>query len=368
MLAPGPPKGPPINVTFVHADSPAEWNSANWRSIIPAQALNRTRWHHAKVLGIQDFSLHLPVAEYHCNDAEVIVLQRGAMPQAWPAVEHWREKGKAIVSDIDDGYIQIGPEHVAFNFWHRGITAGPNGQPVRMPRPAILDMADGLRRVQGLTAPNQLILDDWGKQTGVKTALVPNYPDLRAYQAKRTRSPSDDNLTWVSWGGSAGHLQSFTQSGILYALSRVLSARPLTRLIYCGSDLRVLEALPLKPGQKEHFNWRRYADWPALVANFDIALIPAAGDFDARRSQIKPLECSLMGVPWIASKTAAYDGLDEYGVLVDNTPDAWAGALIELLEHGSDPQRLAHARKWALAQDIDDHVDEIVKAYRSFGK
>lgn len=357
-----------MNVTFVHADGPYEWNSAGWRSIIPARAFNRTRRHRAKTLGIQDFQTHPNVTEYACEDADVIVLQRGAMPPVWPMVEYWRQRGKVILTDIDDGYPQLENTHVAYNFWHRGITRGPDGGPMQMERPAIVDMAAGLQQVAGLTSPNKLILADWEKAVGVRGAFIPNYPDLRAYTARRTRSPNEDGTTWISWGGSMGHLQSFTDSGIFYALARVMSKRPATRLVYVGSDPRPFDAIPIKDSQKQHFNWRPYADWPALLVNFDIGLIPVAGEFDARRSFLKPMEHSLMGVPWIASKSAAYEGLEDYGVFVDNTPAAWAEALTDMLEHGPDPARLRRARKWALSLDIDEHVDHIANVYGSFGK
>lgn len=357
-----------MNVTFVSADGPNEWNSAQWRSAIPFAAFNRTRRHHAYLMDMQHFATHAQFAENMCIEADVIVLQRGAMPPAWDAVRYWRQQGKIVIADIDDGYIQLPEHHPAFPFWHRGITAGPGGQPMPLPRPAILDMADGLRQVDGLTSPNHLILADWAKQTGVKTAFLPNFPDLRVYQARRTRAPADDGTTWVSWGGSASHLQSFTESGILYALARVLSMRPATRLVYCGSDPRPLDAVPLKSGQKIGLTWRPYRAWPALLVNFDIGLIPLAGEFDARRSWIKALECSFMGVPWIASKSPAYEGLEEYGVFVDNTPDAWAAALADMIDHGPDETRMRRARKWAAEQDIDDHVDRMANIYRSFGE
>lgn len=358
--------GGDVIVTFVHADGATDWNSAEWRSAIPARAFNRTKRHKAHLLSIGDFTHHLPVTEYHVEDSEVIILQRGAMPPTWPVIEYWQQRGKKILADIDDGYPQIGPEHPSFNFWHRGITAGPDGQPQALPRPAILDMAEGIRRVNGLVAPNRLILDDWRKQTGVKGAFVPNYPDLRIYKAERTRSTREDGTLWVAWGGSAGHLKSFTDSGILYALARVISARPHVRLIYVGSDPRVMDALPIRDGQKQHFHWRKYSEWPRLLANFDIGLVPAAGDFDARRSWIKPLEYSLMGVPWIASKSPAYDELTDYGVFVDNTPDAWATALVETIDNGADGATMRRAEKWAKSLSIDDHVDEMANIYRSF--
>jgi hypothetical protein len=355
-----------VNLVFVHADDSNSWNSAQWRSVIPAAAFNRTRRHRAQVVGIQDFATHPQLAEYYCADADVIVLQRGAMPNSWAAVESWRQRGKVILADIDDGYPQIPQGHPAWPFWFQGITRGPDGQPQQMPRPGIYDMADGLKKVHGLTSPNRLILEDWSKQVGVKTAFVPNYPDLTIYNVKRTRSPVDDGTVWVAWGGSAGHLQSFADSGILYALARVLSVRPHTRLVYCGSDLRAFNAIALKEHQKLHFNWRSYKSWPKLLANFDIGLIPAAGEFDARRSWIKPMEYSLVNIPWIASKTQAYAGLEDYGVFVDNTPDAWAAALVEMLDHGGNETQIRRARKWAVSLDIDEHVDEMAKTYGSF--
>jgi len=349
-----------MNITFVGADGPNEYNSQNWRSAIPFHAFNRTRRHRAQIMQMNEFATHPAVADELCADADVIVLQRGAMPPAWDAVRYWRSRGKVVLADIDDGYIQLPEHHPSFNFWHRRTPAQPNG------RPAILDMAAGLRLVDGLVSPNQLILDDWNKQTAVRTAYLPNYPDLRVYQAKSSRSPADDGTTWIAWGGSASHLQSFTDSGIIYALARVLSKRPQTRLVYCGSDPRPLDAVPLRESQKMHMAWRPYREWPWLLANFDIGLIPLAGPFDDRRSTIKPMEHSLMGVPWIASKSPAYAGLEAYGNFVDNTPDAWAEALAGMIDHGPDEKTLRRARKWALSQDIDDHVDGIVNTYRSF--
>lgn len=333
---------------------------------MPAAALNRTRGHTAQLMNVSDFAGNPQAAEYYCRAADAIVIQRGAMPPAWDSVRRWQARGKLVLADIDDGYPQLPPHHPAYDFWHRGIVQGPNGQPQTMPRPMIYDMRDGLTVVDGLVSPSKLILADW-QQTlpGLQVAWVPNYPPLAAYNVKRTRSPRDDGTTWVSWGGSAGHLQSFADTGIVYALARVLSSRPTARFVYVGSDLRGYGAVPLRASQKLHFNWRRYAEWPQILANFDVGLVPAAGEFDARRSWIKPLEYSLLGIPWIASKCPAYEGLEDYGTFVDNTPDAWAAALADLLDNGPWLDRVHRARLWALSQDISLHVDDIVKAYKS---
>lgn len=337
---------------------------------MPARALNRTRRHRAKLVPIVDFSENNPAAEYACEDADVIVLQRGAMPDTWRSVLHWQQAGKTVIADIDDGYPQITQEHPAFEFWQTGVIRDMTGAVVqRLPRPAIHDMADGLRKVDGMTAPNRLILADWAQAVGVRGSYVPNYAPVDRYvAAKRTRSPKDDGTIWIAWGGSAGHFVSWQKSGILYALARVMASRPNTRFVMCGADVRIVDAVPLKPAQKVNLHWRPYREWPSRLVNFDIGLIPVAGDFDARRSWLKPLEYSLCNVPWIASKSPAYTEMANYGTFVDNTPEAWAAALEDMLKHGHDADRLRRAHRWACQQDIDANVDAITNAYREFIK
>lgn len=358
-----------MNVTYIHADKAHEWNSAEWRCAIPARAINKTRRHKAKLLPIQDFAENNPSALYACEDADVIVLQRGAMPDTWPALDYWRQRGKIVLADIDDGYPQITQEHPAWAFWHRGIIQDAQGNRQQLPRPAIYEMADGLRRVKGLVSPNKLILSDWLQSVGVRGEYVPNYIPTALYtSAKRTRATTDDGAVWIAWGGSAGHFVSFQNSGILYALARVMAKRPYTRFIMAGADTRIIDALPLKDEQKINLHWRPFAEWPSRLVNFDIGLIPCAGDFDARRSWLKPLEYSLCGVSWIASKSPAYSELSEYGTFVDNTPDAWAEALERALDQPPDETRQRQAAKWARAQDIDSNVDKIISAYERLCK
>ena len=357
-----------MNLTFVHADKPFEWNSAHWRCTIPAQAINRTKKHSANMLGIQSFAEGAYEAEYHLEHSDVIVLQRGAMPDTWAQVQRWRNLGKIVVADIDDGYPQITAEHPAFGFWHRGIVQLADGQVQQLPRPAIHEMAAGLAMLGLLTSPSRLILEDWRQAVGVRTAHIPNYLYLPHYAAKRTRTREDDGTTWVAWGGSAGHFGSWLGSGIADALCRVLAARPHTRFVMCGADTRILDRVPLKHHQKLHFNWRHFSQWPAILANFDVGLIPLAGDFDARRSTLKPLEYSIMRVPWIASKSPAYAGLEDYGTFVDNTPEAWADALIDAIDNAPNSRKVQHAYDWAREHDIDANVRSMIGKYAQLGQ
>ena len=357
-----------MRVAYIHADKPFEWNSAYWRCVAFVEALNRTR-HHSGVLGrIQDFSEQNQESHHVCADADVIVLQRGAMPDTWPAVRYWQARGKLLVADIDDGYPQITPEHPAYNFWHTGLVNGPDGKPVKMPRPAIYEMYDGLRLIGNITSPSKLVLWDWKQRLGVRGAHVPNYLRANDYRGQRTRSPQTDGTTWLAWGGSASHLVSFLESGISDALARVLADRPAARFVMCGADTRILDRIPLKTHQKINLAWRPFERWSEMLANFDIGLIPTAGEFEARRSTLKPLEYSMMRIPWIASHNPAYTDLAHCGTFVDNTSDAWAAALEWALDNPPDTPQLDAAQAYARSFDIDANIDNIIAAYESLRK
>lgn len=355
-----------MNITYIAADKPHEWNSAEWRAALPVRAVNRTKKHRAKLGHIEHFAGNTPYNEQQCEDADIIVLQRGAMPETWASVEHWRRRGKVILTDLDDGYPQITPEHPAYQFWHTGLITMPDGRTHQLPRPAIHDMAEGLTKVNGLISPSRLILEDW-KSHQPRGEYIPNYAETWRYtRYKRTRSPEDDGTIWIAWGGSFGHFVSFQRSGILYGLARAMSRYPHVRFVMCGADERIVNAMPLKDSQKIHINWQPNDLWLQTLINFDVGLIPCAGEFDARRSWLKPLEYSLMRVPWIASETPAYHNLGEFGTVIDNTADAWAQAVTDAIEHGSDERRVKRGWEWAMRQDIDSNMPGIINTLKGF--
>lgn len=350
-----------MKIVYVHADRPWEWNSAEFRCAVPARAISRLPRHRADLLSIEHFAALDMECRHHCDDADLIVLQRGAMPDTWRAIDHYRARGVTIIADIDDGYPQIPPSHPAHAYWHRGIIVDQTGQQQQLPRLPILDMTDGLRRVSALTSPSRLILDDWRQRVGVRCGYLPNYVETRRYDVPRRRAGAQD--IWIGWGGSAGHYQSFVESGVTEALARLLPRYPLARFVVFGADVRVYDRIPVGRGRKYHIQWTPYERWPAHLAACDIMLIPLQGDFDARRSQLKPLECSLVGVPWIASRSPAYAGLEPYGVIVDNTPDAWMDAIERILRDGPDMHRLHAARRWGLTMDVYRRAPDIIALY-----
>lgn len=350
-----------MNIVYVLADSKHEWNSSEWRCAVPYRAFRkRPKRYRADMLHINDFAEKTPWAENVLSASDVIVLQRNVFPNTWPAIDYWRERGKTLLTDVDDGYAQMTPDNVAYPFWFQGRMMDAQGNPVYQKPTPIEIYPACVAKTHGVTCAAPYLVTDWAAH---KSRLVPNYADLSIYQdAKRTRG--HDREFWVAWGGSMSHLASFTESGILYAIARVFAKRPRARLVICGADRRVFDSIPLRDSQKIHIDWVPHRDWPKQIANFDIALAPLVGEYDKRRSWIKPLEYSLVKTPWIASDNGAYDGLGEYGRLVPNTPDAWADALADAIDNGYPPATVRGAYKWALAQGIDDNLDKVANTYK----
>ncbi len=353
-----------MKVTYVYADDSAAWNSANWRCAIPAEALNATRRHSAELCSIQDFKEGNQVCEYRCKDADVIVVQRHLTPDAWHAVQHWREAGKLLLIDIDDGYLQLRPDNPAYSFWFEGMARQPDGRLVRLPERPIDKFVEGVKQFDGLTSPNRLICADF-EALGIRTAYVPNWAPTRLY-LDAPRAAHDRPR--ILWGGSMSHVAAWLESGILYALAREITKRPQVEFAVCGADQRVADMIPLKATQKVVIGWAPFRRWPEVIKTADIGLAPMVGEYDARRSWIKPLEFSLCQLPWLGSESGAYTEYAGYGTLVPNTPEAWAQALAEALDQPPDAGRVRRAQHWAKAQDIADHLDEMCNLYAGIKK
>lgn len=353
-----------MNITYVYADSPAEWNSAEWRIAVPARAFNRRpKRYRATLVHMDDFANRTAVARYACESADVLVLQRNIFPNTWPAIDYWKARGKTVIVDVDDGYAQMTPDNVAYQFWFKGLIHTDKGPQNLEPVPVAM-YPECVGHTHGVSCAAPALVRDW-EALGHKARLVPNYADLSIYEGvKRTRG--NDGEFWVAWGGSMSHLASFTESGILYAIARVFTRRPRARLVIAGADQRVFDAIPLRASQKIMLGWVPHNEWPRNMANFDVALAPLVGEYDKRRSWIKPLEYSLMRLPWIASDNTAYDGLGDYGRLIQNSPDAWADALADVIDNGYPPATIKGAHQWARAQGIDDNIDKVASAYQEF--
>jgi len=352
-----------VNITYVYADSPQEWNCSEWRCAIPARAIQRTRRHKADLIDLDSFAFNKPGVQDTLNHSDVIIVQRNFFGPVLKAIQRWRALEKLIIVDFDDAYDLIPPQNVNHSFWAEGKInrQTADGQTVTevLNPPPLTQFKWGLKLAHAATVPSTQLAEDWRSCTDVH--VVPNYLDLDRYVDVRPKS--HDGII-IGWGGSLSHLQSFNDSGVLTALQRICKARKNVKVMICG-DQRVYQRLPLPASQKLFQPWVPFDQWAQVLSQFDIGLAPLSGDYDQRRSWIKVLEYMIMRIPWVASDGPAYYNLRSHGWLVQNVSNAWERILMDMVDH-LDDYKIEASREpylFAISQGINENVENIIATY-----
>ena len=354
-----------MNIVYVFADTPQEWNCSEWRCAVPARALNRSARHHAELLSIDEFRHNTAQAEAVCTQAEVIVVQRNLFGPVLSTMQHWKAREKAIVVDFDDAYPLMPTSNPNYMFWSQGIVRRTGEPDQRIDPLPLVQFKWGLRLAHGATVPSKRLADDW--HSFADLYYLPNYIELKPYE-NVTRQSHEGII--IGWGGSASHLQSLCESGVMAALKRVCRARPQVKVMICGNDTRILNALPVPTQQKLHQPWTPYAEWGKALVQFDIGLAPLYGAYDERRSWIKVLEYMVMKIPWVATEGPAYQDFDSYGWLVKNTPGSWERILLDMVDHIDDYRARAAGEPYlfGISQNIDENIDRMVEIYDTISR
>lgn len=353
-----------MNIIYVYADNVEEWNCSEWRCAIPTRAIQRTKEHTAIMIPITDFTQNTQLAQSTCSMSDIIIVQRNLFGQTLSIIQHWQALGKAVIVDFDDAYDHMHPSVKNYKFWIEGIAEikKPDGSIViQSMKPAPLTQFKwGLQLVNAATVPCQQLIEDWQSYTSMY--IVPNYLELPKY-LNVPAVPEYEEVV-IGWGGSLSHLQSFTDSGVLEALQNVCRLRQKVRVMICG-DQRVFDRIDLPQEQKIFADYVQINEWPHQMAWFDIGIAPLQGEYDKRRSWIKVLEYMIMKVPWIATDYPPYQDIRPYGKLINNTPQEWETALLEVIDHIEDYKQIAKGApyEYAVKQGIDYNVSKIVSIY-----
>lgn len=349
---------------FVYADNPLEWNSSEWRCLMPARAINRTGRHSANLVYIGEFVENPPDVHALCDSADVIVVERNLVGPVLAAINYWKARGKVVLANFDDAYDLVPVDNPAYGYWMRGESKNLQGQARQTIDPLPIEQFKwGLRLVDGAVVPSRRLAADWQAHTSVH--YLPNYPETWRYTDVL---PVPHDGVAIGWGGSATHWQSFAESGVIEALRRVCAARPQVRVVICGNNRKILDMIPVPDAQKVLRPWVSYLEWPQVLAHFDIGLAPLAGAYDDRRSWIKVLEYMLMKIPWVASSSHAYAELQPYGWLVDNTPGSWERVLLDMVDHLADYRREAGRDPYlfGIAQGIDENIEQWISCCQRY--
>lgn len=257
--------------------------------------------------------------------SDVVVFQRNAVEEAaFDAIEYFQGMGKPVVIDLDDAYHILPWSNPAHKFWIQN----EDGK-------ALVMLEEGLRRSNGLIAPNRLLLSDWAHVC--PGYYLPNYAeenwwtDLPDREMLKKERGLEGKIV-IGWGGSVSHYDSWWGSGIFRAAQRICERHPEVVWMICGNDPRIHDQLQVSPYQKIKQPGVDPNQWPRIVKHFDIGVAPLFGPYDQRRSWIKGLEYMLAGIPWVCTAGEPYRDIQNYGKHVMNSDAAWEVALEEIIK------------------------------------
>lgn len=331
-----------------------QWGCGAHRIVWPSEVLRR-QGHDITVVTAQ--GRHLEMVVDNRDDrvvdvklpegTDVVVLQRVTHRYLAQAVGALRERGIAVVIDVDDDLGSIHPDNPAWQHLHPKVTDKYLGKNVGQHTWANLGRA--CRDATLVTTTTPALADRYGHDHG---HVLPNYLADHYYDVEH----EDSNL--LGWPAS---LRSHPNDPAVVG-------NAVARLVDAGYRFHVSS---VADGVGRAFGLRSddavsrvdrpidLHDWPTELARLGVGIAPLADTrFNAAKSWLKPLELSAVGVPWVGSPRADYARLHRLGcgVLVDRPKD-WFRVLRSLLTDESRRSELSDAgRAVAATLRLEDHA------------
>lgn len=339
-----------MRITWLMADMPNELNTSYHRAIFPAKMMQEAG--HECVVShvnasvcppylLKEKQVYIDVQKTFdaMKWADVVVIERLLVRPLHIVIKWLRAIGKQVWCTFDDAY-HLMPAGVgdAFKTW-RGGNDALNG------RGDILgEFREGLKLCTGALVPSKVLQEDY-RRYNPNIQFVPNFLYGKLWENLPPKDP--DNII-IGWGGSSGHYESIRDSGIVPALGQLCRKYPRMYVHLQSSDQRILALFNKMGVRYRAFDWVKFEDWPKVVATFTVGIIPVSGAYDDRRSNLKQLENSIAGVPWVATNAPPYWDYRTGGILISNKPSEWARAIDKLITDKALYQKLSEeGRVWS---------------------
>ncbi len=357
-----------MHLSMIFSDTPDSLNCSLFNILMPAKYINKkySGVHSADTFHINDFNNGTQEVVDSCNKADLILIERNLFGNALLQEMRLFLANKNVAIIFDDDYTRIEPLNASYNFWHDSIvqTKNEKGEIVnaKIVPSNVTQLRRGVRLAKAYVGPSRLLAEDWSKYT--KSFRIYNYLDLDRYPQNVEPLLPYDGIT-IGWCGSLSHVSSFTDSGILPALTYVARKYDNVRIL-CGGDKRVFDKVNLPESKKIYQPFVPEDQWAALQKSISIGLAPLSSNFDRRRSRIKVLEYMIMKVPWIATNFETYEEMGEYGKLVDNSVENWKSALCDYIENYDKYKKIAETTnyEYALSQTYEKNIDKLLAVYQ----
>jgi hypothetical protein len=209
-----------------------------------------------------------------------------------------------------------------------------------------------------IVSSTRLMLD-WAQFAHVHE--IPDYLNTDQYPGFKQ---IHDNEIWIGLGNGT-RIASIKNSGLLNALETVCRERSQIKLVLCDMGDEEGKLIDIRPSQLVNYLPNSFEEWADILLNLDLGLLPICGDYDLRLGRINLLEFMISKIPWLASNQLSFPELSRYGRLVQNSSDAWEGALLKAVDNLEVLRKKASGEPFlfALSQDVNENIDKVLKLF-----
>lgn len=355
-----------MNIVFVHSNNVRDQYQVQWRCKNIAKAIERTGLHHAALLDFDSFILQKGDGQKLCSEADLIIIHRYNVGLILQAALFWKSQKKKVVLDLDEAVDLIPNEMDHHRFWDSGelppYSLGVTEANRKLTPSPLQQLGWSMTFVDAVTVSSKRLAGDW--EAHGRIWEIPDYIDFDQYLISRNRQKEEIR---IGMGGQPVSLQAYEQSGLLEALQEICLRYPKVKLFLGCVPSELLEKINIPPQQRAAFAWIPPEDWISYLTNLDIGLAPAMSEYDLRSSRSRVIEYLATKTPWIASDHLPYREFKDYGILVENTREAWYQNLVNVIESLESYQRMADGKPYlfAVSQDIDENIGKILDVYES---
>lgn len=285
------------------------------------------------------------------DDVDVLVLQRPLNRDFASWIPIAREKGVAVVVEVDDDFESVSRANVAWAKLH----SEPDRRHPRWLREAV-------RQADLVTVTTPALARRYGAHGRV--AVLPNYVPAAALTLPKTTDPERVAVGWT--GALATHPNDLQQVG--NALGRLLEKRPEVDVHVIGGRAGVARRLGVPDERLSSRGWVPLAEYHrAMAAWIDVGIVPLEPSaFNEAKSSLKMREFAATGSLVVASPTAANVADSDVGLrAIARKPREWERQLhwaVDAVLSDREGCR-AEARAWASALTIEANAWRWVEAW-----
>jgi hypothetical protein len=355
-----------LKILYIYADTPQEWNCSQHNCINPMEAINKAGVHKASSMHTSQFIENSEETQRIVSDADIVIVERNLFQDCLTAMMFWKVRGQNFATIFDDGYHCMHKHNVSYEFWQNGQikfkdAEGKDQIGYMKPHP-LEQLKWGIAMTKGLQTVSQALCDYWKPVND--TYLIHNHLVFENYLNIEPLYKHEGDI-WIGWTGSLSHMDSFESSGLLRAFKKVARFNKNVRILISG-DKRIFDLVDVPLNKKIFSPFVPKEKYPALIKSLDICTIPLAGEYDKCRSQIKPLECLALKVPFLATDFPNYNHLAPYGNFTENGWQKWEEKINDMIQKLPEYKERAVEVGYPFAetQNINLHVDERINLYK----